>query len=519
MPPEQTYQIPCNRGGLTADPNIDMIPPEMLLVPSRNLNIHENGWKSRGGTSIAFTGYGGAQIMGQFDYHKADGTQFLVTTTTDGKIWKDDSTTIKTGLTVGKYSVFVVMNDEVYIFNGADVPQVWNGVAAGTSDLADIPTDWTGSSFPAWGVIHGRGNSERMWVGGCAANPNNMYASELNDGVSEADFSDLVVKVIYIETEGLGLSGCAEFGDRLFVFSELRTYIIDDTDTDTDNWGYQQAQFEGGVSHHRLIAKTQNDLVCFMEDGNIFSAISVQDYGDYKAVSITRPAFIDRWIRENVDITKIEQFHALYDPTLRCIKFFMVPRGFDEVKLALCYFVDRGPSEGWIPHDNQTNDSGYNASCSALVRVAVGEYKIYTGDYSGRAWKLETANKNDNGLGFYAGATTATMSFDNARQTKKYHRGWIVAQAQGSFNLFVSVRVDGQQKSLKTVSLSGVGGIWGTGLWGTMVWGGNELIEKSFSVGSVGKRIQYEVYNANPDEPFFISQIQQDFTNLGSRQT
>ena len=39
----QTYQIPFHRGGLTANPNITAIPPEMMVPPTRNINLHENG--------------------------------------------------------------------------------------------------------------------------------------------------------------------------------------------------------------------------------------------------------------------------------------------------------------------------------------------------------------------------------------------------------------------------------------------------------------------------------------------
>jgi hypothetical protein len=322
-----TYQNPANIGGLNHNPNIDLIPPEAMVYPSRNINIHEDGRGPRGGTSKinAVAGYGSAQVTGGFDFRLNNGNQFQVVTTADGKIWKDDSNTIKTGLTINRFSSFSVMNNELYIANGADVPQVWDGVAASTSDLTLTPTDWSGSDFPQQLIVHGKGNSERMWAVMAGTSKNKtIYASALNDGTSEADFSDANVLTFYVETgDGDGLTGGVEFGDRLVVFGKRRSYVIDDTDTNTDNWGYQQAQWDGGAATWRLIVKTDNDILCMMEDGNIYSISSVQDYGDYRRASLTRPAHIDKWINDYVDLSAIADFHVVHDEELRAVKWFM----------------------------------------------------------------------------------------------------------------------------------------------------------------------------------------------------
>lgn len=731
-----TYEVPCNLGGLNHSPNIDKIPPEAMVHPSRNLNLHEDGRGPRGGTSKKFTGYGGAQVMGQYDFILQNGAQFLVIATADGKIWQNETTTIKTGLTADKKTRFEVLNNVLYMYNSADVPQVWDGVeattqpstgvfgtdisfvdgvkstgtftltdnpadgetiiingttftfkttptdetiqfeikgdkgltadevaanltdvlrggsnatisvatyasdaadtvtvtyatktsdgnaytlvvgtadatvsgatltgglnakinrvaadfisrmnsgfkagqvikvvgstsndgsytieavAAGTLTLIDdttltaesagasiditwgVPADWTGISFPAWAVKHGRGLSERLWVGGCPDTPNTIYASKLNDGVVEADFSDAQVHITYVETgnDG-GLKGAVEFGDRLIMFSSRRTFLYDDSDTNTANWGYSKAQFEYGIANFDLAVKTPNDLIGMMEDGTIYSVNTADTYGDYQSASLTRPAYIDRWIQEYIDLSKIDQFHAIYDPKLRAIKFFMVYKAQARITMALVYFIDRGPMDGWIPHDNQIYSSGYAASASCLYKAGAGDYKVLTGDYNGNVWELETANKADGvastatsegavygigvygtgvygGNGFYAGFRTPYMTFGDSRRAKHYVRGWILCQFKGDYSLTLDTFVDSIKKDSKTIDLSGGGAVYGTAVYGTATYGGSEIVNKNYGSGYVGRRIQREFSNSNTGEDFFISSISEDFKTLGSR--
>lgn len=510
----QTYQIDCSKGGLTANPNIDAIPPHMMVM-ARNINIHENGRGKRGGTSKvnATVGYGSSQIMGGYDFTKLNGSQKLVVGTTAGSIYQNATTTIKTGLTAGKFFNFEVMNDELYVCNGTDVPQTWNGVAAGTSNITNPAADWTGTNNPMQMIKHGRGNSERMW----AILPSGVYASADGDG------KEFVTGVVYLPistNDGSGLTGGVEFGDRIILFSQRRSYIVDDADVNSANWGYESAVWEGGVAHHRLIVKTPNDILCMMDDGNIYSVTAVQSYGDYKTASITKASWIDKWIRENCDLGRINQFHATYDTELRMVRWFVVRTGQTEVDTCLVYFIDRGAEEGWVIHDNLSYDSGFKASTSFVYHKIPAEHHsfyIYTGDYDGYIWDLEEESKNDDSHAYYGGFKTSRMTFDNPRATKNFSNGWLVTEAQGAYDISVQVWVDGVAQTLQAVSLSGSGVPLGTFLLGTDSLVDDEIIDKVFNVGSIGKRIQYEVYNSGVNQNFFISQINQDFKPLGNR--
>lgn len=508
-----TYAIDCARGGVTANPNIDNIQPYMMVM-CRNINLHENGRAKRGGTDRvnASAGYGSSQIMGGYDYVKLSGSQFNMVGTYAGAIWKTAADSIKTGLTTAQYFSFEVMDDELYICNGANTPQTWDGVAASTSAITNPAADWTGSNQPFQMIKHGKGNSERMW----ALLPSGVYASADSDG---KEFITGVVSIPISTFEGSGLVGGVEFGDRLIVFGKKRSYIIDDTDTNTANWGYESAIWEGGVAHNRLIVKTPNDVLCMMDDGNIYSITTVQSYGDYKAASITKPSWIDKWIRDNCNLGRISQFHAVYDPELRLVRWFVVRNGQTEVDTCLVYFIDRGPEEGWSIHDNHSADSGFNASASWVYHKIPAEHHsfyIYTGDYGGYVWDLEETDAGDDGSPYYAGFKTARMTFEDARMTKFFRKGWIITRSYGNYDLYVRTWVDGVEQAQQTVSLAGGGSVYGTAQYGTATYGGDELIDKDFDIGMKGRRIQYEMYNAKLNEKFFISQILQDFKPLGN---
>ena len=513
-----TYRIPLDKGGFSGNTNLDAIEPIMMVDPSRNINLHEGSRDKRGGTSIVDTTSSVTNCMGLFDFTLNNGTQHLVRAWEKGgqvDIYKDNTNIIKTALTTAKYIDFEVLNNNLYLCNGSDIPQVWSG-AGNTTALSTPHAGWGagGVAYPFQLIKHGIANTERLWAIGAASK--SVYYSVLNDGVSEADFASATSGNFYIETgDGQGITGGVEFGDRLIVFSNWKAYIIDDTNTTVANWGYQEVQWKGGVANHKLIVRLPNDIVCMTVDGHVYSVTAAEQYGDYKAVSLTQPSHIDKWIRDNIDMSKIAQFHATYDPILRCIKFFMVRSG--NINTALVYFYDRGPEHGWIIHDNQDKASGYDASASTLYKVNTGSYSIYTGDYGGNIWKLETINANDNNQAYYGGFKTPNMSFDNERMDKNFKRGHVIMKPQGDYLLQIKNWVDGKVLSTQTTSMLGTGGTLPFVL-GIDTLGGNEIIEGIFDINDRGKRVQSEYFNNTVNQKFAISKLLYDHKSLGSQQ-
>ena len=508
----QIVSMPCNRGGFQYPQSLDLLG-EFGLVSAKNINLHEGGRQKRGGTThrLASTVSGSPQITGLYLFEYGS-TQKIIIGTTDGKLWDsaDLTTAKKTGLTTGKFFSFETFNNKCYICNVSNVVQVYDGstIAAITND----PTDW-GTGSPRQIIKHGRGNSERLWAIGVSGYEKRVYISP--DGSD--NFSDATVTTLTIDTPDVGgILAAKVFGDRLFLFSKNHTYVIDDTDTNVSNWGYEEAQWLGGVGSWRLAIRTPNDIVCMTAEGDIYSVSAVQQYGDYKSASIARPAFIDRWIRLNTNIANLNTlFHGIYDPELRAIKIFVTRSGVSVIDTCLVYFIDRPPAEAWAIHDS-SGLSGYKASAACLGIKSTGQQVVLTGDYAGWVWFLEdTLTYADNALGYYSGFTLPPMSFKNVKIKKRFDGLTLITKPEGDWNLSIKTTIDDVYREIDTINLSGTGSVFGTGVFGTATYGSTDYLQKSANTRRVGKRIQYEIFNNNAGQDFFISQIIVAYKELG----
>jgi hypothetical protein len=350
---------------------------------------------------------------------------------------------------------------------------------------------------------------------GCPNNPKTVYAS-LNGEVT--NFTNDTVLLFQVETnDGFGVVGGTEFGNRLILFGKTRSFIMEDGDTNTDNWGYTASQWHGGAAHHRLIVKTPNDVVCMMENGEIYSVTAAETYGDYKAASLSRPSFMHEWIKKHISLTHIAQFHAVYDPVLRAILFFVVQSGSSTIDTALVYFIDRPPEIAWTILCNDNFESGYSAYSSALVRASAGKWKIYTGSYAGRVWKLNEVNRNDNSNAFVSRYRTPIMAFNNVREQKRYDHIKIVSIAEGLCDIDLTWWVDGKDTGSEDISFASSGDVLGSFILGTSSLGGQNILESSVKIGTLGKRLQVEAKSSTANEDFFLSQFLIDFIPLGKR--
>ena len=408
-------------------------------------------------------------------------------------------------------------NSMIFTEDATNMTMDGSGTLGGTTAGVDdqMPADWTGTNYPKQIILHGRLNSMRGWAVGCSLNPKNIYVSTNDD---PTNFAQATVLVFQIETgDGSGITAGIEYGDRLLLFSKTRPFVFNDNDTNTSNWGYNAGQWKGGVAHSKLLVRTPNDLIAMMENGEIYSVTTAQEYGDYKAASLSRPSFIHNWIKEYVNLGYIATFHAVYDSTIRAVKIFVVRTGSSDINTCLCYFIDRPPSKAWVILDNQDYESGYSAVSSAVVKQSAGIWKLYTGSYNGKIWRLGEANRNDNGNAFQSRYKTPDMGFGNVREHKRYDKTKLVAVRDGTCKATISWWVDGQLKGSQDIDFLVGGTPLGEFILGEDSLGGTNILEESVTLGCLGKRLQLEIKNTTANESFFFSQMLIDFIPLGKR--
>jgi hypothetical protein len=512
--------IDCSRGGFTGNPNIDAIPKEMVVWPSRNINLHNNKRQRRGGTSHVYDNPigSGEQILGLYDFTMRDGTQHIMVANANGDVYADETTKIDSGLSTSTFYSFETGENKLFYADGAAVPRVWDGSGA-VGALANPPVDW--STIPCIQLLrHGRGNAQRMW----GFNSIGAYASKAYS--SSGDLEDFTSAPVFFPIDtpgGYGIIGGIEWKRNLYVFGRQKAYIIDDTDLSTSNWIVDPAPWDGGAASFRLMCVVGDDLICMTDDLEIYSVSVAIQAEDLTAASLTRPAHIDTWLRNNVKVSDISKFHMAFDRALRCLKIWVVKNGYTNADTCLTFYPDRakqyGAAEAWGPiHDNEAYDSGYKASVSAPIKTSSG-YKVYTGDYVGEVWELETANINDNSNAYSSKFTTPNISFDQPDVTKMFNDGLIVSEPEGDLEINITSRIDGIADVADTVSLLGIGGILGSFILGTSVLGESQVIDPSYGIKHVGKRIQTTIYNDSADEDFSVSSLIYRFKPKGIKQS
>lgn len=499
----QTFRMPLNLSGFQYNRNEDLLSPTALVEPTRNVNFHEGGIGKRGGSAHLFTKSVSQEMRGIFQFNRRDGNSYYVWAKADGKVYHtNDSNLIATGMSTSNFFHFSSFNNELYISDGASNPKYWD-----TSSTTNVTPNATWSSSGEWPiqmVPHSRGANARLW----AITRSSVWASPAGNG---HDFSSAIQIPVYSED---GLVGGFEFGGILFVFSKTKVFIIDDENTDTAYWGYQEAIWEGGAAHWRFVIKAGNNIYMVTREGLVYNIMAVQATGDYQSVNLARPSHIDRWIREKVSLSNIENFHCAYDRSQRAICFFFQVSGTTPNKV-LKYFIDRPPDMAWVLHENDEYDSGLSATCSAEAEVATGQYVVITGDTNGQGWKLEQSARSDNDESYASGFKTIRMNMGNPLMWKRFARIRLRVKAQGNFNLTVRWWVDGERMQDRTLSLAGSGAQFDTAVFDTDVFAEDSLIPVEEDLGAYGYDVQFEIYNNNAGEDFFASELMVDFEECG----
>jgi len=75
------------------------------------------------------------KITGIYDATFQNLQQSVINSDSEGKIWKDQTSILKTGLAKNRFTSFAFLNNTLFMTNGANVPQTWDGLATETVNL------------------------------------------------------------------------------------------------------------------------------------------------------------------------------------------------------------------------------------------------------------------------------------------------------------------------------------------------------------------------------------------------
>lgn len=502
----ENLPVSFHEGGLVSFENSDLLPLSAMVEGSRNIITEGGVRKKRGGTGVIHS-RGSDPINGVFQFRQVDNNH-VVTYDNLGVVKKSQNDSLGT-LTVEKYPVFEVFNDNLYIANGSDILQLWDGQETALSPLAStkLPTDWSGTNQPSWIIKHGRGAAENLFAGGVSGKKRFIYVADGDD------FSDdCMVQIVVNTGDGFGPVGVANFNGILWALGKNKPFYIDTSNFDRNTWFAVEAPWIGGVAHQNLLVRTPNDLICMSDDGEIYSVVAVRESNDYRKASLTRPSGLSTWIRRNLNLSKIDKFHAIYSVKTQSIVFFVIRGAGDAVNMALVYDTNKPPEQAWMLYDNLDSSCGYEAASVAEVKKNNGEYVLYSGGVDGNLWELEKQDLNDNENSYYAGFFTPYVNIpDFLRFDKVFDYLWLAGLAYGAFGTSVRVWVDGVEVLLGSIDLDGALVSLGDFDLGIDKLGYPEMVQRSLTLGFNGRRIQFEIYDENINQPLSLSGLSLDY--------
>ena len=508
------FQLIFN-GGFNGNENLELVRVGDFTSGSRNALTHNGGAEKRGGSAhvnvSAIAGnptcLGGGQLIKQ-----STGTSHIYFAGTDGKVYRDYAS-ILTGRSATKKTHFTPADDTMFICNGFDGVQVDTG--SSVVAITTAAADWTGSSQPTKIVIHGRGVSRRAFAFGVPGKENTIYYSSLGDF---EEFNGGTSGTIVVDVkDGYGVIDCISIDENLLIRTRNQDYWLEDSDATVANWGYFKTGWQGGVHSPRLSVHIYNDIYTMASDGEIYTVSRAEQVRDYRRASIARPWFIHNWISNNIDLSKIDDFHMAFDPRIQAIRLWMVRNGETQCDTDLVYYVNE---QKWAPpHDAEDNrdDSGHEASASWTTIQGVGDEVCYTGDYNGFVWELETTTKSDNTNAYITDLMTGWLNFDMPGIEKRTKYGVLHFVSRGSYEVDVRWWAAEVEQVSSTVVLGALGAVLGSFVLDTDILSVLELTKQEFAMEAEGEKFRFKISNDGAGEDFFLSHLIIPFIVKGHR--
>lgn len=511
----QPYTLALN-GSFNGKTDYTNIPAGQFVTGTRNGNTHNDGFEKRGGTatvgsqiSASITSLGGGQLV-----KRSTGTRHLYFAADDGNVYRD-GVSILSGRSTSAYNHLTPINDTMFIANGVDLVKVDTGSAVAT--ISGPAADWSGSTQPKKIIVHTKGGSRRAFAWGVPGKENYIYYSAT--GAFETFTGGTSGNVFVDMRHGEGVINCVSKDGVLWIFGKEETFYLDDSDSTVANWGTVKSSFRGGVASPRLSCVANNYIFNMTMEGDIYEVQTAEQLRDFEQSSITEPFFIHSYIRENWDLTKIAQFHMEFEPKTRSVRVFGVRTSQTTVDECLVYYVNQtkwGPVHDGL-ENRTTNGTGYKAAASFFAFASDGSKRLYTQDYNGQTWELESSTKSDNGNAYTAVAVTAWLDFDLAGIEKRYPYATLTYKSLGDYDVDILYAIDGLNQSQQTVTLSSSGAALDSFILDTDTLAIIGISEQEFDLGNIGRKIRVEMSNDAAGEDVFLSTLIFPFVNRGMR--
>ena len=519
--------IPCGDGGFDGNANVYRIPITNL-IRAKNLTYRGDAWgKIPGATPFDATPVSGSPVLvGGFDWHPSTTVQRIVSTWSDGKVYKEvsgdiDNVTLASGLDFDEPVMFVEggqetagNNKKLLIFARDQEPKFLSGDGAVLSSFTAPPADWSGTNQPAGAILH----ESRMWAWGNVNQPHSLYPSKLSD---HTDFNDPNIPIFEIMTgEGESINACISMPGSLLYISKFPRgiYRLDTSDIFSSISPLDKVHADIGIAGPNAWTRVGNDIWFVSTTGSIHSLRALEaSPNDTKDSDITAVFNMEQWIKDNVDVTRIRFARAIYDELNKEVRFCYTAK--DETRNGTCVVIDVSDPEKPKP---ATDERSTIWEASFIYREATGQNNIYSGGTGGLIYKNNQISRNLNNVAYigdfeYPATDFGFVDPNIAQLEKRFDWLEVTITPTGSYTISFDLFIDGRFSQTVTVSLGNSGAALGSFILGTSRLGGQSIINHKVRIFGHGRRLSIRGYNSALNQDFSISEIMVHLKPLGTK--
>lgn len=395
----------------------------------------------------------------------------IVTATTNGNVFKEKPLTLTTGnldavaLESGlnrsaRPGRFVAGGKEaaaqprkLFYFNGIDPVQYLLGDGTSMGEVTrPAGTDWSltadENAQPTNGLIH----ENRLLAWGNLTDPHRVYATGPDD---HDDFST---------ADALSLRFRSDIGDRiwcgasfqgiLFVWKYPRgIFYLDDTDTDPSNWVVRAKSEALGCAPSPFAALPIDDDVLFMAaDGTFHLLTAVDALGGTRTSDITRKLGLSKWIRENLNLERLNQVLSVWYSQKK-LAIFAVPGTGSTLNNLTLKFDFSGVERG-LPLKFSYSERDVGDGLAIRRTPQGGPEKPILGQ-AAFVFLLDQEARNANGVAYTGQYQTPHLDFshidpDLRDKRKLYEHLELLMEPVAAGTLTVDVYIDGTLKQTLT---------------------------------------------------------------------
>jgi hypothetical protein len=387
---------------------------------------------------------------------------------------------------------------KIIIFTGKHKPQVISADGSTRSNMSNPAADWTGNNQPFFSIIH-RG---RPYTFG---NDNDKHRIYVGSATDHEDYTTSPLTFSVYPGQGEAIIHAFIFKKKLFAVKKpLGLYILDDTDSSTNNWRFVEFNMSFGAASPFSGMAVLDDFLLANNYGGLTSLAAVNDVEDYKTADFFYNMGMEEAINQEMSLRGGNERHTLYYPHKKMGFITYQSSAKNQNDRIVQLSVLKKGVEATIITKDQPN-------CLGLIRDFQGVQRPCYGAEDGFIYEMDQVDRNVDGNSYRGEIFTPHMDFGEgdpvkAELMKAFDFLEIVYEPTGNWNMNYEVFVDGLVGATGTFKLDGRSDlgeiITGTGKTDSLC-----PMSKKFPIGGQGRRIMVRLYNETTSQNFKLVRL------------